>query len=689
MLAMTRDLVGRTVAEGRYEIVRQIGQGGMGSVYLARQTAMDRQVALKLITAAQSAEAVARFQREMKLTAKIEHPNTIRVYDFGEIDGQLYLTMELLRGRSLREELDAAGRLPLERIVRIASQITRALQAAHGEGVVHRDLKPDNVMLNEQYGERDIVKVLDFGVAKSIQDGQTSMTATGAVVGTPIYLSPEQAMGKPIDPRSDLYSLGIMLYEMACGRVPFTAPSVTGLLLAHVTEPPAPLAQVAPDVHPGLAMLVDELLRKDPAGRPASAHHVEARLDAIAGRGVDATLPPMPLASRPPSASLPHGSVAPTVPSHPAAFASAPGHPASGYAGASAPAGHPASGYAGASAPAGHAGSGVHGVPGSAPAGHAGSGVHGVPGSAPAGHAGSGVHGMPSSAPPGSGLHGGDAYGAPPGYGGPTLPNAAAPPTVPLHAVAPLAPRKRWLWAVAGVIVVGAGVAVVATRPTAPSPQPVAPAATAKPVDRTAGRLDELTAKLAAFGDPPPPAACSPDAAVAATALVLEAREAIAGDAARAITSATAALARCPSFAAAHNIHGNALQKAGRLTDAADAYARALGFAPDYDAPRFNLAVIQLRRKDPAAIASFSEILRRKPRDPDALKSRAQAYLNAERYPEALADFEAALERSPDDGQAWLIVGQLRTKLARPAAHDAYCEAGRLGVAEGTTRCLQ
>lgn len=619
MLAMTRDLVGRTVAEGRYEIVRQIGQGGMGSVYLARQTAMDRQVALKLITAAQSAEAVARFQREMKLTAKIEHPNTIRVYDFGEIDGQLYLTMELLRGRSLREELDAAGRLPLDRIARIATQITRALQAAHGEGVVHRDLKPDNVMLIEQYGERDIVKVLDFGVAKSIQDGQTSMTATGAVIGTPIYLSPEQAMGKPIDPRSDLYSLGIMLYEMACGRVPFTAPSVTGLLLAHVTEPPAPLLQVAPDVHPALAMLVDELLRKDPADRPASAHHVEARLDAISGRG--ATLPPMPLASRPPSASLPHGSVAPmvaaTVPSHAAA-----------------------SGFA------------------------------------PPGYA--------SSAPPGY-----PSPSTPPGFGGPTLPDATAPPTVPLQALSP-APRKRaGLWAAIGAIVVGAGVAIVATRPAAPTPQPITPPVTAEPVDRTASRLDELTAKLATFGDPAPPAACPPDAAVAATALVLEAREAIAGDPSRAITSATAALARCPSFAAAHNIHGNALQKAGRLADAADAYARALGFAPDYDAPRFNLAVIQLRRKDPAAIASFTEILRRKPADPDALKSRAQAYLNAERYAEALADFEAALARAPDDGQAWLIVGQLRAKLARPAAHDAYCEAGRLGVAEGTTRCLK
>src|SRR5262249_47644455 len=161
--------------------------------YLAKQVAMDRLVALKIIRAemVRSPEAAGRFSREMRLTAKIEHPNTIRVYDFGEIDGQLYLTMELVRGKTLAEALSEAGRLPLERIVRIGMQVSRALQAAHSEGVVHRDLKPENVMLIEQYGERDVVKVLDFGVAKSLEDDQPRVTATGAVVGTPVYISPE------------------------------------------------------------------------------------------------------------------------------------------------------------------------------------------------------------------------------------------------------------------------------------------------------------------------------------------------------------------------------------------------------------------------------------------------------------------------------------------------------------------
>jgi len=247
---MTREaLVGRTIAGGRYEIVRLLGEGGMGAVYQARQVAMDRMVALKLILAelVRSPAAAARFHREMKLTARIEHPNTIRVYDFGETDGQLFLTMELLRGRTLTDVLNQSGRLELPRIVRIATQVTRALAAAHSEGVVHRDLKPDNVMLIEQYGEHDIVKVLDFGIAKSLDEQEAGMTSAGAVVGTPAYMSAEQAMGQPVDQRSDLYSLGIMLYEMASGRVPFRAAALTALLVAHATEVPPPLGHVAPD----------------------------------------------------------------------------------------------------------------------------------------------------------------------------------------------------------------------------------------------------------------------------------------------------------------------------------------------------------------------------------------------------------------------------------------------------------
>jgi serine/threonine-protein kinase len=633
---MTDDLVGKTVADGRYEIVRRLGHGGMGEVYLARQVAMDRMVALKLIRseAVKSQEAATRFYREMKLTAKIEHPNTIRVYDFGQIDGQLFLTMELLRGKTLAEVIGESGRLPLDRIVRIGAQVARALQAAHSEGVVHRDLKPDNVMLQEQYGEHDVVKVLDFGVAKSLADDQPRMTATGAVVGTPMYISPEQAMGGAIDPRSDLYSLGIMLYEMVSGHVPFTAPSLTALLVAHATETPAPLATVVPDVHPGLAGLVDALLRKDPSARPQTARDVELHLMSFGGAHA---LPPAP----------------PTSPGPPPRD---PGPPPG--AGATPP------------PPPKKKGGGKVMLWGIVVVLVIVGGVVAVAVTQGGGKTGPGPAG-PTPTPP---EHPKPAVVVDAAPAKPAASTDAAPAKAPPAAAADAAPAKA---------------PPAATADAAPAKAPPAATAdaapTAKPADGDPGtiiRLGDAKKKLAAFGDPPPPGACAPDAQLAASDLVLEARQAIATDAARAAALAAQAIERCPSFAAAHNIHGNALQKSEKLDDAADAYARALTFAPDYESPRFNLGVMQLRRHDSAAIATFGEVIRRKPDNADAYKSRAQAYLYEKKYAEGLADLEAGLARAPDDGRAWLIVGQLRDKLKRPGARDAYCKAKELGVAE-------
>ncbi|HEY0195485.1 MAG TPA: serine/threonine-protein kinase, partial [Kofleriaceae bacterium] len=206
-------LVGQLVAGGKYQIVRALGSGGMGAVYQALQPAMNRMVALKLIRPeiGLRPEHVARFQREMMVTARIEHPNTIRLYDVGEDGGQLYLVMELLPGEALGRVLDRTGPLALPRIVRIGRQVANALGAVHAHGVVHRDLKPDNVMLLDAYGERDFVKVLDFGIAKSL-DEDAQLTATGKPIGTPAYMSPEQAMGRPVDHRTDLYAFGVMLY---------------------------------------------------------------------------------------------------------------------------------------------------------------------------------------------------------------------------------------------------------------------------------------------------------------------------------------------------------------------------------------------------------------------------------------------------------------------------------------------
>jgi serine/threonine-protein kinase len=566
----SEELIGRTIADGKYQIVRLLGKGGMGAVYQARQVAMDRMVALKLILAAvvKSPAAAARFQREMKLTARIEHPNTIRVYDFGEAEGRLFLTMELLRGRTLAEVLAESGRFELGRIVRIAVQVTRALQAAHAEGVVHRDLKPDNVMLLEQYGEHDVVKVLDFGIAKSLDEQEPGMTTAGAVIGTPVYMSAEQAMGHPVDQRSDLYSLGILLYQMASGRVPFDAPSFPALLVAHATQAPPPLAQVVPGVSPGLAALVEELLRKDPAARPQTARAVEQRLEAL---------------------------------------------------------------LAGPSVP-----------------------------------------------------------GNTPGVGITTT--RALSTAVPTPPAGKRSARGVWLASLV-VVLVGICVAVAALAPGGPGgpAQPPPPSAASSDPPRipseVTARLAAAKAKLAGFGDPAPPDACPPEAAADAAELVIEARRVIAADAVRAIEAADKALQRCPSAAAAHNVRGNALQIEGKLEEACDAYARALQFAPDYSAPRSNLGVVQLRRRDPAAIATFNEILRRKPDDPDAYKSRAQAYVNAERYVEAIADLEEALRRSADDGRAWLLLGELRDLAKQPQANDAYCRAAVLGVSDAVARC--
>jgi serine/threonine-protein kinase len=243
-------LVGKLIADGKYQIVRALGEGGMGTVYQALQPAMNRMVALKLIRPQMvtKPDAVARFHKEMMVTARVEHPNTIRVYDFGDDHGQLYLAMEFLAGASLRQVIDTTGQLDLVRLVRIGKQVANALGAIHALGIVHRDLKPDNVMLLDSFGERDFVKVLDFGIAK-VLDEQIRLTATG----------------KPI------------------GRVPFDAALTGTMLLAHAHEIPTPIQTLAPNLPPALATLIMQLLEKNPDARPASAAEVAARLERLHG----------------------------------------------------------------------------------------------------------------------------------------------------------------------------------------------------------------------------------------------------------------------------------------------------------------------------------------------------------------------------------------------------------------------
>jgi tetratricopeptide (TPR) repeat protein len=312
-------LVGRTIAGGRYTVTAVLGRGGMGVVYAAVQHPVNRKVALKLIHRELAGERhiIDRFMQEMNLTAAIEHPHTVRLYDVGDLDGQPFITTEFLEGRTLRDELARVGRMAPARAVAIALQIARALRGAQAHGVVHRDLKPENIMLLDRYGERDYVKVLDFGIARSLHRTEADFrTGTGAILGTPAYMSPEQCEGKPVDGRSDLYALGLITYELCTGAPPFPpTPSIPQMLLAHVTQPPPDLATRAPEVPPDLARLVMSLLAKDPAARPADADAVIAALEGMPGgtRGT-APSPAVDRATAPTAAALTPATIAPAEP---------------------------------------------------------------------------------------------------------------------------------------------------------------------------------------------------------------------------------------------------------------------------------------------------------------------------------------------------------------------------------------
>ncbi len=271
-------LIGQVFAD-KYQVEALLGRGGMGAVYRARHLAMDSVVAIKVMRreAAEDLEAIERFYREARAASRLKHVNTIRVFDFGQSEeGLLYLVMEYLEGTSLREEMRRVGRMEEGRVLRIAEQVCKALGEAHAMDppIVHRDIKPENVFLVAMRGEVDFVKVLDFGIAKT--GGDPSLTQ--GAIGTPKYMSPEQGGGKRVDGRSDLYSLGVMLYEMVCGHAPFESDTPLRLLLMHMQEPIPPLTGACPGVSREFAGLVHALLEKDPGRRPASADEVLARI---------------------------------------------------------------------------------------------------------------------------------------------------------------------------------------------------------------------------------------------------------------------------------------------------------------------------------------------------------------------------------------------------------------------------
>ncbi|MEV5971838.1 protein kinase [Streptomyces sp. NPDC051921] len=268
---------GGSVAGGRYQLRDLLGEGGMASVYLAYDSALDRQVAIKTLHTELGREQSfrERFRREAQAVAKLSHTNIVSVFDTGEdtLDGAVmpYIVMEYVEGQPLGSVLGADiqqyGAMPADKALKVTADVLAALETSHEMGLVHRDIKPGNVMMTK----RGVVKVMDFGIARAMQSGVTSMTQTGMVVGTPQYLSPEQALGRGVDARSDLYSVGIMLFQLLTGRLPFDADSPLAIAYAHVQEEPVAPSSVNRSVTPAMDALVARALKKNPNERFPSA----------------------------------------------------------------------------------------------------------------------------------------------------------------------------------------------------------------------------------------------------------------------------------------------------------------------------------------------------------------------------------------------------------------------------------
>jgi serine/threonine-protein kinase len=298
MTAPTDPLVG-TVVAGRYRVIKLLGEGGMGAVYLAEHSAIEKKVALKVLHPeyATKGDIVTRFQQEAISASRIKHPNVLEVFDFGQLDdGSFFLGMEFLEGNDLADEIQKSRVLDGVRGVRYALQICRALAAAHAKGVVHRDMKPENVFLQRTSDGEDIVKIVDFGIAQlrtneeaAAGEKKRRLTRTGMIFGTPEYMSPEQAAGRHADLRADVYAVGIILYEMFTGAVPFTGETFLGVLAKHLNETPPAMTAVYPELalSEEFQSVIYRALEKNPDARFQTMGELSQALQATPeGRGV-------------------------------------------------------------------------------------------------------------------------------------------------------------------------------------------------------------------------------------------------------------------------------------------------------------------------------------------------------------------------------------------------------------------
>src|ERR671931_1969039 len=271
-MAVSDTLIG-TVFDGRYRIMRKLGAGGMADVYLAEDQELGRRVAIKILNDRHAADDqfIERFRREAKNAAGLSHPNIVSIYDRGTAEGTYYIAMEYLDGRSLKEMIIGRGPAPIKTAIEYARQILGAVGFAHRNGIVHRDIKPHNVLVSPE----GRLKVTDFGIARS---GASQMTEAGSIIGTAQYLSPEQARGTPVDERSDLYSVGIVLYEMLTGQVPFTGDTPLEIAMKHLSAVPKPPSELRPEVPHDLDLIVLRALAKNPDERYQTAEEFDRDL---------------------------------------------------------------------------------------------------------------------------------------------------------------------------------------------------------------------------------------------------------------------------------------------------------------------------------------------------------------------------------------------------------------------------